>query len=58
MVPNYSTSELLLPLNMTQYELALDTPFNPNYSPIINTFEYYVMVDTEPTTDLEDSKYS
>jgi hypothetical protein len=56
MVRNYSALELPFVSNTTDIQFNLVKAPNSTVGPILNAFEYYVLVDTEPATYLQDSK--
>ena len=56
MARNYSALELPFLSNTTDIQFNLVKAPISTVGPILNAFEYYVLVDTEPATYLQDSK--
>eukprot|EP00253_Pinus_taeda_P035970 PITA_35970 len=54
---NYSALEVTIPSNQTDdFQFALVEATYSTLPPIINAFEYYTVFDTQPATNLQDSK--
>lgn len=57
MVRNYSAIELPFLSDTTDIQFNLVKAPKSTLGPIINAFEYYILVDTQPATYLQDSKF-